>query len=652
MAKRIYFDSLWKKWVAGGTATASTLGIFLFTYLAMTGSIEITGYSEDTICAGTINNPCYAYINFTALEDVYIYPLNHSGLRSQDVPVLFQPDVQDWELHRSWGSSWRKIDLAKPWNKDVKYSIKFTEGKEYQVRLTVLKNDPSDYIKWTFGSLDPAFLSVAPTDIITKSYIKQESDTKFCVYRTTCNPTNLEYAVKLYPLIHDYKSKTINHNFEVQQEYKYLETIIKQDCTVEQTYNKINKTYDNISICVPVETIVPKTGLRWVSTNNYKWDSKQCYETRQCLERSNNLDSINTELHVPMFGYDLSEFTTINSSGYNQTINPYINFGFYDEFDGTVLNTGVWTILSGAPTVSDSVLTMDGSSTRQKIINTSGLVNTDKTEFTIRLELNDLPSSQRIINDVGIATDKLLEWWITSSGDIGYYDTGTQTACSSCVSDGDIIELTYDGTDVEYFVNGVSKHTQTVFYVINLNNYVQLDTTGATGGITKLDNYYIWNGTRNNFPIKTTVYGPYNSTGSFSITNIYSDCSGNSNFINISQNSTSFEETTNATQHSWGEQIYGFYNEVDTTECSWIFLEVDNATAPIYSCTCPVDGNWDFDCSASCSPITSDCSGLNYLNLTGTGTFDITDGALVSADVFVQDTNCDITIKNTGLLIG
>ena len=181
---------------------------------------------------------------------------------------------------------------------------------------------------------------------------------------------------------------------------------------------------------------------------------------------------------------------------------------FYDEFDDASLDAAIWSISSGSPTVSDSVLTMDGSSARQKIVNTSALVNTDKTEFTIRLELNDLPSSQRIINDVGIATDKLLEWWITSSGDIEYYDTGAQTACSSCVSDGDIIELTYDGTDVEYFVNGVSEHTQTVFYVINLNNYVQLDTTGATGGITKVDNYYIWNGTRADYPASVPAFTP------------------------------------------------------------------------------------------------------------------------------------------------
>ncbi|HUV84312.1 MAG TPA: hypothetical protein VMV86_01305, partial [Methanosarcinales archaeon] len=71
MSKRVYSESV-KKWLIGAGISGGTLIGSIFLYLALTGSIEVLGYSGDSVCAGTIDDPCYAYINFTANEDIFI----------------------------------------------------------------------------------------------------------------------------------------------------------------------------------------------------------------------------------------------------------------------------------------------------------------------------------------------------------------------------------------------------------------------------------------------------------------------------------------------------------------------------------------------------------------------------------------------------
>ena len=83
MSKRVYFASM-KKWfqdnwktISGmSAATGTSIGLIFF-YLAQIGAITVRGYSGDMVCAGTIEDPCYAYINFTANEDIYLYPTGY-----------------------------------------------------------------------------------------------------------------------------------------------------------------------------------------------------------------------------------------------------------------------------------------------------------------------------------------------------------------------------------------------------------------------------------------------------------------------------------------------------------------------------------------------------------------------------------------------
>ncbi len=163
MAKRIYTETV-KKWAKGtGISGVSLIGL-IFMYLVAIGAISNVSYSGDMICAGTIEDPCYAYINFTANEDIFIYPTNYDPW-GRDTLFNFNPNVKSWRLERSWGKGWRNIPMNKTctgtWcglsnSKDErKFSIAFREDRDYQIRIVALKDSPIDTIKWgAFSGVD------------------------------------------------------------------------------------------------------------------------------------------------------------------------------------------------------------------------------------------------------------------------------------------------------------------------------------------------------------------------------------------------------------------------------------------------------------------------------------------------------------------
>lgn len=168
-SKRIYAETV-KRWAKRlGIASGTLIGL-IFMYLFAIGAISNVSYSGDTICAGTENDPCYAYINFTANEDIFIYPTDYDPWGRETI-FEFDPNVRSWKLERSWGTGWREIPLDKTckgtWcggkygTRDNKYSIAFREGRDYKLRITVYKNDPNDNIKWGAFSgvdeIDPTF---------------------------------------------------------------------------------------------------------------------------------------------------------------------------------------------------------------------------------------------------------------------------------------------------------------------------------------------------------------------------------------------------------------------------------------------------------------------------------------------------------------
>jgi len=68
-------------------------------YLFAVGAISNVSYSADTICAGTELDPCYAYINFTANEDIFIYPMNATWALETDNPDA----IELIKMYRTWG---------------------------------------------------------------------------------------------------------------------------------------------------------------------------------------------------------------------------------------------------------------------------------------------------------------------------------------------------------------------------------------------------------------------------------------------------------------------------------------------------------------------------------------------------------------------
>ena len=161
MARKIYWATVLKKYV--GIPVGTAIG-FLFIYLIAIGAISNVSYSGDMVCAGTIDDPCYAFINFTANEDIFIYPTNYDPW-GRDTLFNFDPAVKSWKLERSWGKGWREIDLTTnckgtwcgaPDNSGRNtYSIVFREGRDYKIRITGYKNNPKDTIKWgAFSGVD------------------------------------------------------------------------------------------------------------------------------------------------------------------------------------------------------------------------------------------------------------------------------------------------------------------------------------------------------------------------------------------------------------------------------------------------------------------------------------------------------------------
>jgi len=166
MARRIYTQTV-LKWAKLIGISSGSIIFLIFGYLTMTGCIEINSISGDMTCAGTIDDPCYAYVTFTAKEDVFIYPTGYDPY-GRSVGFDFDPAPKEAVLQRSWGNGWRTINLSKPWSSKVKYAIKFGKGTTYDLRIIGYKNSPSDVIKWGFGSdefgvntyIDPYWLSI------------------------------------------------------------------------------------------------------------------------------------------------------------------------------------------------------------------------------------------------------------------------------------------------------------------------------------------------------------------------------------------------------------------------------------------------------------------------------------------------------------
>ena len=157
MARRIYSSRV-KKWAIGLGITGIPTAVLLIWFMLSLGVVDITSASGHSLCAGTPDMPCEAYINFTSKEDIFIYPSDDWSA----TPFYTDPQPKSVKMYRSWGSGWREIKLNESckgtWcglsnSKDVrKFSYAFRKGRDYSLKFVVLKEDPSEDVKWGFDS--------------------------------------------------------------------------------------------------------------------------------------------------------------------------------------------------------------------------------------------------------------------------------------------------------------------------------------------------------------------------------------------------------------------------------------------------------------------------------------------------------------------
>jgi hypothetical protein len=205
MSKRVYPESV-KKWAIKVGLPGGTLIGLIFLYLISIGAITDYTYSGDSTCLGTLEDPCFAYINFTAKEDIFIYPTGYDPW-GRNTSFDFSPAIKDWKLQRSWGKGWRNIPLDKSctgtWcglsNKDDtrKFSVAFREGRNYSMRIVVYKNKPTDTIKWSaFEVIDPYFYGFNKT-----KHVRLISNTDRCHPKceTKYQLCNGDYSINILP---------------------------------------------------------------------------------------------------------------------------------------------------------------------------------------------------------------------------------------------------------------------------------------------------------------------------------------------------------------------------------------------------------------------------------------------------------------------
>ena len=160
--RRIDFNRI-KKWALTGSAVGIPL-FLIFGYLVLLGDINIQSHSGDSICDGTIQDPCYAYINFTMQKDyIYLYP-NESWSFYTEQPIKeIYLEVRD----KRTSSGWRRVDLTRAcsWLSEdtkcnYKYSYRFYKTKGlWEIRFVGYKYDKSDVVKWGFSEIDPVWES-------------------------------------------------------------------------------------------------------------------------------------------------------------------------------------------------------------------------------------------------------------------------------------------------------------------------------------------------------------------------------------------------------------------------------------------------------------------------------------------------------------
>ena len=154
----------------GGGATIGILGLLSWFILSGSFAVQLEG---DVQCAGTYENPCDWHFNITGKDTLPYYIYNKNA-----VALKFEPDVKQYFLCKKdgrysgkarenrvkypCGVGYREFYWIESLTAQYSYVEKFTKNEKKEYKLVVLKNNPTDKIKFG-GSLpgmefDPFFL--------------------------------------------------------------------------------------------------------------------------------------------------------------------------------------------------------------------------------------------------------------------------------------------------------------------------------------------------------------------------------------------------------------------------------------------------------------------------------------------------------------
>jgi len=171
----------WRKWMKIGAGAAVTVTTFtgLFLYLVVTYGFIITDLTGNFSCEGTYENPCVSEfkVRNPTRYNVDIYNQN-------EIQLDFSPELKDFSLFVKDGRcktgcgapnglqfpGWRHTDFTnetKP-RKDKVYVFRFPSYRTKYFLLAGIKNDPTDTIKWGFGTngsyLDPVWEGIGSNE--------------------------------------------------------------------------------------------------------------------------------------------------------------------------------------------------------------------------------------------------------------------------------------------------------------------------------------------------------------------------------------------------------------------------------------------------------------------------------------------------------
>jgi hypothetical protein len=339
--KRVYYDKV-KSWLTTRKIAVISAGVAIFWYLVVAGAIQPLSDRQDVVCTSDICES--AEFTFLAVKDVYIYP-NDTWLPDNII------------LKRTWGDSYRTINLSKTWNKNVKYAVKFSMGNVYTIKYWVYGKAPWEDIEFKlfencpwilgYGEKEDYFRIVDKSDNKETRYIGlTEAWTEY----VECNPGN-------ETLSSEYKSNGVEFvsggEFvnSVTTQYLTTETVKIKERVVGGYDYVVDYVCDNQTLeCGDVITKVPFYSTVERSVVNDVWvdtipETKpgECHNIRVSAELKPVVGDRNIE-HVPeIYGEKFTEYDWWNSSwdrypitNADNNTNPFLvndTYGF-DAGDG------------------------------------------------------------------------------------------------------------------------------------------------------------------------------------------------------------------------------------------------------------------------------------------------------------------------------